>query len=176
MDPKDCFLELGDLPGGTKVLIDPIRLHKKSEWFSHLGFDVLLLSNDHIPSIPTLCAINKIAPIDRIVVLSMPASSVYNWHIDDHRSSTVNLLVNNHDCSNCFFGDPIDSNRHNLLELQYQPNKFYLFNTKKEHMVINRGERRYMVSLQFRTKLTFENIRDAWMDVASIDTPSTIAN
>ena len=164
----EYFLELGSSSGNIIELVDESRLSDESQWFSHLGFDVMLLSNELIERIPVIREINAIAEVDRVVVLSMPAYSTYNWHTDDHRNATVNLLINNHDNSHCLFGEPLDENRSSFLELKYKPNTFYLFNTKRQHMVINRGERRYMMSLQFNSELGYIDIRDEWLDSNSL--------
>jgi len=165
---SEYFLELGSSSESIIELVDESRLSDQSQWFSHLGFDVMLLSNELIERIPIIREINAIAKVDRVVVLSMPTYSTYNWHTDDHRNATVNLLINNHDNSHCLFGEPLDENRSSFLELKYKPNTFYLFNTKRQHMVINRGERRYMMSLQFNSELGYTDIRDEWLNRNSL--------
>jgi len=165
---SEYFLKLGHLSGNINQLVDESRLSDESQWFSHLGFDVMLLSNKLIDEISVLRDINTIATVSRIVILSMPPFSTYNWHTDDHRSSTVNLLINNHQNSLCLFGEPIDDNRSNFIELRYEPNTFYLFNTKKKHMIVNNGQRRYTMSLQFKSRLTYNDISRAWIDKYSL--------
>ena len=169
----EYFLELGLVSDNIGQLVDESRLSDESQWFSHLGFDVMLLSNKLIEEISVIKGINTIATVDRIVVLSMPAFSTYNWHTDDHRIATVNLLINNHENSQCFFGESIDENRSSLIELRYKPNTFYLLNTKKKHMVINNGQRRYIMSLQFNSRLSYSNIYHAWIkrnNLSSLET------
>ena len=172
LSPSEYFFELGLVSGNIEQVVDESRLSDESQWFSHLGFDVMLLSNKLIQEISVINSINTIATVDRIVVLSMPAFSTYNWHIDDHRSATVNLLINNYENSHCLFGESIDENRSAFIELKYKPKTFYLFNTKKKHMVINNGQRRYILSLQFNTRLDYSDILHGWIkgnDLSSLE-------
>lgn len=160
LTPESCFSEIGKLDCEVKQLFELSRLEDPTQWFSHLDFDVMLLENNLIEKVPLLVQVSSVAAVDRVAILSMPAMSTYDWHIDDHRNATVNLLINNHDTSQCFFGRRIDGNKHSLIELSYKPNTFYLFNTKSEHMVINRGPRRFILSLQFRSKLEYSTIQE----------------
>ena len=127
----------------------------------------MLLSNELINKVPTIKKINSIAEVDRIVILSMPAMSTYNWHVDDHRNATVNLLINNHKNSTCLFGVRLDGYKHSIIELNYEPKAFYLFNTKIEHMVINRGPERYILSLQLKSMQNYSTIQKSLMTKAS---------
>ena len=157
---EDCYHKLGTLEKGIENYIDMSRLDDESQWFSYLGFDIQLLNRDIIKETVILQQIDKVAPIDRIVLLSMPTNTTYNWHIDDHRKATVNLLLNNHSTSSCLFGKRLDDSKHTIRKLQYEPNTFYLFNTRVEHMVINNGERRFMLSMQFDSKLNYGEIKE----------------
>ena len=153
-------MNVGKIDGGIGNYIDFNRIEDKTQWFNYLGFDIQLFDKSLIEKIPSIKLINKIVNIDRIVILSMPEMSSYNWHIDDHRNATLNLLINNHKTSYCMFGRPIDYSKHKIVRLDYEPLHFYLFNTKMEHMVVNHGPQRYMLSMQFGSPLKFNEIQE----------------
>jgi len=156
---ESCYWELGKVDGGIGEYINMERINDRSQWFEYLGFDVQLINQDAIKKIDIIKQVDKITSIDRIVLLSMPEHTTYNWHVDDHRKATINLLINNHKESFCLFGESIDESKHSTIKLEYKKDTFYLFNTKKDHMVVNFGERRYILSMQFNSKLSYEEIK-----------------
>lgn len=165
--PEDCFELIGKFKGNMEEIVEKERINADDQWFEHLDFKVMLLSNELINKIPTIKKINSIAEVDRIVILSMPAMSTYNWHVDDHRNATVNLLMNNHKNSMCLFGARLDGYKHSFVELNYEPRGFYLFNTKIEHMVINRGPERYILSLQLKSMEKYHTIQKSLLGKTS---------
>ena len=160
LQQSECFKNLGQLEGSIEEYIDFTRIEDKTQWFNYLGFEIQLINKSLIDRIPIIQSINKIIEIDRIVLLAMPEESTYNWHVDDHRNATLNLLINNHETSYCMFGRPIDYSKHETVLLKYKPLNFYLFNTQVEHMVVNHGPQRYMLSMQFSSPMKFDSIKN----------------
>ena len=85
------------------------------------------------------------------VILQMPARSIYNFHVDSERSVSVNLLLNNFDCSHSYYrvpmtqgGRPSASVDH-IVELNYEPGQAYVLNTGETHGVINTGDKPRLV-------------------------------
>ena len=101
---ENCYWELGKVDGGIGEYINMERIKDRSQWFEYLGFDVQLINQDAIRKIDIVKRVDKITSIDRIVLLSMPEHTTYNWHVDDHRKDTINLLINNHKESFCYLG------------------------------------------------------------------------
>lgn len=167
--PGDCYSSIGTFDGNIQDLVADQKINDPSQWYNHFDFKVMLLDNsliDHVPVFDKVCKV----PIDSIAVVSMPPMTTYNWHIDEQRSATVNMLLNNHDESLCLFGKQIDGSKHSIVELSYKPKIFYLFNTMVEYMVINRGSERFMLSLQFSQQLKYEDLREALMtDIYQVD-------
>ena len=159
LNQSDCFIDVGKIDGEISDYINFDRIEDKSQWFNYLGFDIQLIDRNLIERIPCIQLINNIVNIDRIIILSMPERSSYDWHVDDHRNATLNLLINNHGSSYCMFGKPIDYAKHKIVRLDYEPLHFYLFNTKIDHMVVNHGPQRYMLSMQFTSPLKFDDIK-----------------
>lgn len=87
-------------------------------------------------------------------ILSMPANSVYNWHVDvgePHRKMGINMLLTDSP-SHCLFTDNDDLVLSDSIELHYQPATYYVFNTTKKHMVINLDKPRCLMSLTLTGK------------------------
>ena len=161
--PSECYSSIGSYDGKIQDLVTDEQINDASQWFNHFDFKVMLLDNSLIEHVPVFEKVNKVTKIDRIAVVSMPPMTTYNWHVDEHRSATVNMLLNNHDDSICLFGKQIDGSKHSIVELFYKPNTFYLFNTSVDHMVINRGAERFMLSLQFEKQKKYEDLREVLM-------------
>lgn len=161
--PSECYSSIGSYDGKIQDLVTDEQINDASQWFNHFDFKVMLLDNSLIAHVPVFEKVNKVTKIDRIAVVSMPPMTTYNWHVDEHRSATVNMLLNNHDDSICLFGKQIDGSKHSIVELVYKPKIFYLFNTSVDHMVINRGAERFMLSLQFEKQKKYEDLREVLM-------------
>ena len=161
--PCECYSSIGTYDGNTQDLVAEQQINDASQWFNHFDFKVMLLDSSLIDRVPVFKKVNKVIKIDRIAVVSMPPMTTYNWHVDEHRLATVNMLLNNHADSTCLFGRQIDSSKHSIVELFYKPNTFYLFNTSVDHMVINRGAERFMLSLQFKKQEKYEDLHKALM-------------
>lgn len=82
----------------------------------------------------------------------MPPKSYYSWHTDinGNRQTAINLVLNNHKeskaiwKSNNIYRKMITE----ILDLNYKPNVFYVFNTQEEHCVFNFADsNRYMLTL-----------------------------
>lgn len=107
----------------------------------------------------------------KVGILKGPPKSCYDWHDDNPaRNYTLNLLLNPEIDSKCVFSkdrmdkqdqairDGILTHKNlpfvgiiDICELKYQPRKFYLFNTKIDHVVFNfSDEERYLISLEFQ--------------------------
>jgi hypothetical protein len=82
-------------------------------------------------------------------LLEVPPNTVYNWHIDTDRHCGLNMLVYDDGQSRCLFAPEGEQIVMPTVELKYEPNTFYVFNTKVLHTVINFTAPRYMFSLEF---------------------------
>ena len=90
-------------------------------------------------------------------ILKMERMTWYNWHVDTVRQCSINMLISGED-SQCFFGEKVNSNVMALTELIYKPNTYYLLNTQTQHAVLNRNNMRYMLSIGFDSRTTYELI------------------
>lgn len=85
----------------------------------------------------------------KMKILKMNPFMFYDWHRDSGvRGCAVNLLLNPTRCVTMFREDTYFSPRQKrMLDLNYQPNTYYLFNTSADHCVANFEGIRYSISL-----------------------------
>lgn len=101
------------------------------------------------------------------VILQMPPRSIYNFHVDSERSVSVNLLLNNFDCSHSFYkvpmtqgGKPSPSIDH-IIEIDYKPGEAYVLNTGETHGVINAGDKpRLVFALSIDKPVQYRDVID----------------
>ena len=159
----DCYLNLG-----TSSII--------TEWFGNTidtmsfdlgthGWDAELCPVTVWQQVPILNQIHNQFAIKHAGILRLKPYRCYDWHVDQYRGVTVNCLLTPSIKTHCVFGKP-DGNEHfDFLELTYQPNTLYLFNTQVPHMVMNWDETRYVFGVEFeqdKTELLYNDIKQ-WL-------------
>ena len=93
-------------------------------------------------------------------VLKMEHQTMYNWHKDSNRGTTVNCLINTPNTSYTFFRKEFDVN-HPIIELQYFPGSRFLLNNQQDHMVLNYNGIRMVLTIEFledKNELRFEDL------------------
>ena len=93
-------------------------------------------------------------------VLKMENKTMYNWHKDSNRGTTVNCLINTPNTSYTFFRKEFDVN-HPIIELQYFPGSRFLLNNQQDHMVLNYNGIRMVLTIEFledKNELRFEDL------------------
>lgn len=112
-----------------------------------------------------LSEINKEFKIQHAGILRIDPYNVYDWHRDDKRGAGINMLIQS-EHSHSLFRRRLEVDHtgglvQKTIELKYEPNAFYLFNTQIEHCVINFNEPRYLLSCEFekpKQELSYINI------------------
>lgn len=121
------------------------------------GFNVIKLNLNIFSSYDALLKLIikfKIRP----VIIEMKPMTFYKFHIDEHRTACLNLLIDGVD-SQTFFGINTEQVEvTSLIELIYKPNTFYILNTQKKHAVLNRNNFRYVLSLGIYKPFSYEEI------------------
>jgi hypothetical protein len=75
----------------------------------------------------------------------------YKLHTDRHRPCSINLLINDYADSISYFQvSEFHKAQCSVLELQYEPNYYYLFNSQIPHAMINKAEERYLLSISLK--------------------------
>ena len=87
----------------------------------------------------------------------------YMLHTDSHRSSSINLLINDFTDSISYFKvSEIYKSQIDIQELQYKPDTYYLINSKVPHAITNRDLSRYVLSITLNDN--FRNIQSKLKD------------
>jgi hypothetical protein len=118
------------------------------EWQSYMGWNASIIPLESVLLEDTLAKVNNILPIKGAAVLKMEPHTCYKWHVDTGRGCSINMLLRHTD-SLCLFGKEINTQNLDITKLNYDYNKFYLFNTREPHTVINFDGMRYLFSVQF---------------------------
>lgn len=96
-------------------------------------------------------------------ILGIMPYQFYDWHTDDPRSASMNLLLNDCHCHTLF------SQRSkyicNFIELKYKPDTYYILNTNIDHTLINFDQPRYLLSLSFEKNLNYINLVKEVMEI-----------
>lgn len=80
------------------------------------------------------------------------------WHVDAQRLCAINMLLDGWDYIT-LYGKRVDAiNFESVEKLVYQPDSYYLLNTKKWHTVANFSQPRYLVSIGIPEKYTFMDV------------------
>lgn len=134
-----------------------------TEWFEYFDFDVILLPEELIKKDAFLTEIFSQFKA-RAGVIRLRPNVCYNWHTDEERGVSINMLLTPEVRSTCLFAAGVgELTQFNIDELVYEPETFYLFNTQNTHMVINYDSPRYLLTVEFeldKTQLTFDDLLD----------------
>ena len=84
-------------------------------------------------------------------IIKLPPYTCYDWHVDTRRGVGINMLLQpeGSNLSRCMFAKEVQDASTKFMQLHYRPDTYYVFNTQKEHMVINFQKPRYMFSVEF---------------------------
>ena len=154
----DCFsalkLKAKELPLYLRGLMD-----KKTPWQEHFGFDCIEIDRSWIDKEPALKAVHSLHKIRQLGLLKVQAESMYDWHVDGYRQSCLNMLISENHNSFTLFGRQRNYINKDIVQLQYAPNTYYLFNNQMEHCVINLDGPRYLFSLYFEEEASYLQLR-----------------
>lgn len=157
LDPADCYAKF---TGHADFLLGYSRwlIPKIDNWTEHFGFDAIELDRGVIDEEPVLSKVNKIHSLGRLGLLRVKSKSFYDWHVDQHRLSCINLLISNNHHSHTLFGQQSDHLNKQIIELQYEPGCYYLFNNQVQHSVCNLDKDRYLFSIYFEQEKSYEEL------------------
>lgn len=128
-----------------QYLLDLIK--DDSEWVQRNSFEVMLIPQNYLPTDEILSFFyNEFVTYS--VILKMNPNTFYNFHKDEKRKCAINMLLTGYE-SSCLFADKLSDDYMfvNFEELIYQPDTFYLLDTKKQHAVANKNNLRYLFSM-----------------------------
>jgi len=124
-------------------------MHPEAQWQKYFNFDATRIPNEVLAYDPVLADIGSRHPLMGGVVM-LPPNTFYNWHTDTRRGVSINMVLNPYDgVSHCVFTPDKDVAVGEFIELQYQPDTYYLFNTQVNHMVLNFDKPRLLLTVEF---------------------------
>lgn len=127
----------------------------RNDWFESNGFDLLKLDKRMFFKTSLLDLILQYN--GKAFCIKMNPMTWYDWHVDETRQCTINMLLEGTD-SMCFFGDRQSRDIVNLTELPYEIGSAYLLNTQVKHAVLNMSNYRYLLSIGFDKPYTYDSI------------------
>lgn len=132
----------------TQEIKNLINLAPDTAWIPYYNFSALSIPNSVLYQDPLF---QKLAEKHdfQAGVLRLPPSTCYNWHVDTDRGVSINMLLEDDGQSRCLFLDGKAGVSFKFIELKYQPNTYYAFNTKIPHTVLNFSTTRYLFSVEF---------------------------
>ena len=165
MKTSDCFSEIKTKANELVPFLE-FLISLDLPWKEHFGFEAFPVETCWIEREAALREIDKINPIKQLGLLKIPRKSFYNWHVDDFRQSCINLLVSKNHHSYSMFGKHKNNYYHDdIIELNYEPLTYYLFNNQEKHAVINLDNKdRYLFSLYFKEETPYETLREKLKD------------
>lgn len=149
MNTEDYFYNLKTKSVISDQLLDYARSVKiwrdnRADWVTFQQVDIPehLIAQD-----PVLRKLKESGWIYFKIFKTYP-NSFYIWHIDKpNRPAAINMLISQAKAHTFFSGEKLWQNQYELIEADYQPNTYMLFNTTKQHSVFNLSEERYIVSV-----------------------------
>ena len=100
----------------------------------------------------------------RLNMYKIPKHSVYNWHKDSNVKCAFNMVLDEYDCHTIFWtSNSFEGSREvsNIIELKYEPCKWYMFNNQQTHQVVNVGDRDRALFTVIFPDTTYPELR-AW--------------
>ena len=113
--------------------------------------DPLIFKDD-----PIYPLINKfgIGEAKKVSIFKFMPNTSYAWHTDGIRSAAINMLISGFD-SLTLFGNKSGKYFTDVKNVDYEPNRYFLLNTRASHTIINFTETRYLLSLGIPEKYSF---------------------
>ena len=158
MDMKDCATVVGKSVEIYKL--NPYSFNKVEG--GYYGWDGYVLPLDIMVKEPILKKLHDMYTIKIAGFITMEPFTTYDWHVDTNRGVSINMIMTPNANSICMFGSRGKyEEQRKFIELKYNPQTFYAFNTSYLHQVINFDQPRVMFSLEFekhKSQLTYEKL------------------
>ena len=154
---EQFFTEINHNPETIINYYDANRL-KSLPLLSYFGFKGAPLGPHIFLQDRMLKELNDAYPIHYAGVVKLDPYTVYDWHTDSVRTVSLNMLLTAHTSSHSIF----TSNKAGVViettHLNYRPHTLYLFNTQKEHMVVNTHEDRWLFTVEFQDEIFYDDM------------------
>jgi len=155
-----CFTAIGKSPI-VKLLLALAENAVPEAWVPYYNFKALPIDDEFVAYDPTLARLRSKREF-MAGVLEVAPNTCYMWHADTDRNASVNMLLKDDGQSKCVFAPSYLDVVTPIVELKYEPDTLYAFNTKVLHTVLNFSEPRYLLSIEFLGAdkgLTYDELR-----------------
>jgi hypothetical protein len=103
-----------------------------------------------------------------LCLYKIPANTSYNWHKDASIGVSLNMVLTDYNCHTIFSTGHYDyMNAMNfpildkIVELKYEPKKWFLFNSQIRHSVVNLDHRdRYLLTITFPKEYSYNKLKE----------------
>ena len=103
-----------------------------------------------------------------LCLYKIPASTSYNWHRDASIGVSLNIVLTDYNCHTIFSTGHYEyMNAMNfpildkIVELKYEPKKWFLFNSQIRHSVVNLDHRdRYLLTITFPKEYSYNKLKE----------------
>ena len=127
MNTDKFFTPLKIKSGKLFDYLNELVTHDKDlPWERHFGWDALEVDSNWIQKDYALRSVNELHPIKQLGILKTPPDSLYQFHKDQYRLSTINMLISETDAHCFFMEDRHDGYYFDCAELMYEPRTYYL--------------------------------------------------
>ena len=144
--PTDYFAKLSD-----QWLDFALSVEKYNHY---LGFGKFTIVDDLLVRDAATAKLFELFGDIQTRILKTPPGFIFNWHIDPgtDRQCVLNLSLTPGIGNTFFIGNTtIHHNWNSILELDYEPNRWYLLNTSSRHCFLNLSDQdRYVLSVDIK--------------------------
>lgn len=144
--------------------IDLSGVIRTAKWQDYFNFKVVEVPRSVIASDAFLERLYRVHPF-RAGVTRMEPYTVYDWHVDDVRKVSINMLWEAGEYVTAFSlgGDMVKK----IMPVTYQLHRYYFFDTQLPHMVMNFDKPRYMFTVEFAPDFTANDLLEYLNDPAT---------
>lgn len=160
LKPSDCFKAIAK----SEFIQEYFDSQNKESLTTDLyyGFNALRFPLEILLQEPLLKNIHEKFPIQTGGYVKLDPNRCFRWHTDIKRKVAINMLLNSEIHSHTLFGQLLDNDelhyQYETVELKYEENTLYSFNTAIEHTVVNFEKTRWLFTVEFDSCVTYHDI------------------
>lgn len=165
---NDMFFSLNVKSAILEEIAEVIK--NEEDWKPYFNFKAKQVPNEVVQKDPFLRDLFEREQFVAGVTMMHPMS-VYDWHTDERRGVSINMLVDSGFCMTLYTTYTQDLVRP-IVAVQYKPEEYHFFNTQIPHSVLNFDKPRYLFTLEFlkdKTEFSHKDLLKVLSDMEIID-------
>jgi hypothetical protein len=132
-------------------------INNENKWGLYFAFEIKIIPKEIIDKDFFLEKLYKEHNFNACV-LKINSNYFYTWHHDNQyigggkgRLCAINMLLSTEHQSHCLFtNQKKEDTLKEVIEIKYEKNTYYAFNSEKLHCILNLEKPRYLFSIQFK--------------------------